>query len=109
MAKKKEEKKNAMTSEEKAIAFRKKLSELLAIAKEKRNVLDYQEISDYFKELQLDAEQFEKILDFLEKNNIDVLRLQESDDDIIINDDEEDLETIELDKIDLVGSRWNQY
>lgn len=67
MAKKKEEKKNAMTSEEKAIAFRKKLSELLAIAKEKRNVLDYQEISDYFKELQLDAEQFEKILDFLEK------------------------------------------
>lgn len=101
MAKKKEEKKNAMTSEEKAIAFRKKLSELLAIAKEKRNVLDYQEISDYFKELQLDAEQFEKILDFLEKNNIDVLRLQESDDDIIINDDEEDLETIELDKIDL--------
>lgn len=100
MTKKKEEN-GGMTREEKNALLKKKLGELLAMAKEKRNVLDYQEINDYFKELQLDADQFEKILDFLEKNNIDVLRLQESDDDIILDDDDEDLEAIELDKIDL--------
>ena len=30
------------------------------------NMLEYQEISDFFSDMQLDAEQFEKILDFLE-------------------------------------------
>ena len=100
MAKKKEEN-SGMTQEEKKVLFEKRLKELLTLAKDKKNVLEYQEISDYFKDLELGAEQFEKILDFLEKNNIDVLRLQDNDDDILLPEDEEDLETIELDKIDL--------
>ena len=49
--------------EEKAVKFSEKLQELLAIAKKKKNVLEYQEISDFFRELELNAEQFEKILD----------------------------------------------
>jgi len=73
------------------------LAELLELAKDRKNVLEYQEISDYFKELQLSAEQFEAILDFLEKNNIDVLRLQDNDDDIILEDDDD----VEVEKIDL--------
>ncbi len=79
-------------------AFEKKLQELIGIAKEKKNVLEYQEISDYFKEMQLGADQFEAILDFLEKNNIDVLRLEEpEDDDIILNEEDEvEVETIDL-------------
>ena len=99
MAKKKEENKT-MTPEERNALFEKKLKELLTLAKSKKNVLEYQEISDHFKELQLNAEQFEKILDYLEKNNIDVLKLQESDDDVLLPEDE-DMEEIELDKIDL--------
>ena len=99
MAKKKEENKT-MTPEERNALFEKKLKELLTLAKSKKNVLEYQEISDHFKELQLNAEQFEKILDYLEKNNIDVLKLQESDDDVLLPE-EEDMEEIELDKIDL--------
>ena len=99
MAKKKEENKT-MTPEERNALFEKKLKELLTLAKSKKNVLEYQEISDHFKELQLNAEQFEKILDYLEKNNIDVLKLQESDDDVLPPEDE-DMEEIELDKIDL--------
>ena len=88
---------NAKSDDARKVAFQKKLAELLELAKDRKNVLEYQEISDYFKELQLSAEQFEAILDFLEKNNIDVLRLQDNDDDIILEDDDD----VEVEKIDL--------
>lgn len=88
---------NAKSDDAKKAAFQKKLTELLELAKDRKNVLEYQEISDYFKELQLSAEQFEAILDFLEKNNIDVLRLQDNDDDIILEEDDD----VEVEKIDL--------
>ena len=38
--------------------FQIKLRELLALAKKKKNMLEYQEISDFFSDMQLDAEQF---------------------------------------------------
>ena len=72
---------------------------MLALAKDRKNVLEYQEINDFFKDMQLGPDQFETILDFLEKNNIDVLRLQDSDDDIILDDDD-DMD-VEMEKIDL--------
>ncbi|MCI8282762.1 MAG: RNA polymerase sigma factor RpoD [Lachnospiraceae bacterium] len=88
--------------EEKAVKFSEKLQELLAIAKKKKNVLEYQEISDFFRELELNAEQFEKILDFLETHNIDVLRISDDDDDdvdvdILLSEEED----VEVEKIDL--------
>ena len=61
--------------EENMAKFSERLQELLAIAKKKKNVLEYQEINDFFRDMELDADQFDKILDFLEANNIDVLRL----------------------------------
>ena len=81
--------------------FQIKLRELLALAKKKKNMLEYQEISDFFSDMQLDAEQFEKILDFLEANNIDVLRITDDDvdDDMLLDVDDED--EIEVEKIDL--------
>lgn len=81
--------------------FQEKLRELLSLAKKKKNMLEYQEISDFFSDLQLDAEQFEKILDFLESNNIDVLRITDDDvdDDMLLEVEEE--EEIEVEKIDL--------
>ena len=81
--------------------FQAKLKELLAVAKKKKNMLEYQEINDFFADMQLDAEQFEKILDFLEANNIDVLRITDDDvDDEMLLDVEEE-EEIEVEKIDL--------
>ena len=79
--------------------FAEKVKELLNMAKKKKNVLEYQEISDHFKELNLDAEQFEAVLDFLEHNNVDVLRMSDDDDDdeIILDDDDE----VEVENIDL--------
>ena len=81
--------------------FQIKLRELLALAKKKKNMLEYQEISDFFSDMQLDAEQFEKILDFLETNNIDVLRITDDDvdDEMLLDVDDED--EIEVEKIDL--------
>ncbi len=87
---------------EKEEKFQAKLKELLVLAKKKKNVLEYQEISDFFQDMELNAEQFEKILDFLETSNIDVLRITDNDDDTV--DDEillDDEEEVEVEKIDL--------
>ena len=88
-------------SAEKEAKFMEKLQGLLAVAKKKKNLLEYQEINDYFRELELNAEQFEKILDFLGANNIDVLRITEDDDEVdeelLLNDDEEEIEVENID------------
>ena len=87
--------------------FSEKLVELLELAKKKKNVLEYQEINDFFKDQPLDVEQMEKVFDFLEARGVDVLRITENiGDDIILDDDLEidgldDEEEVELDKIDL--------
>ena len=81
--------------------FQEKLKELLSLAKKKKNMLEYQEISDFFADMQLGSDKFEKILDFLEANNIDVLRItdDDADDDILLEVDDDD--EIEVEKIDL--------
>ena len=100
MAKKKEENAAAVETEEMKAKFREKLAQPLELGKKKRNILEYQEISDFFKDMNLDAEQLESVLDFLEHNNVDVLRISDDDDDddeIILDDEEE----VEVEKIDL--------
>ncbi len=81
--------------------FQQKLRELLVVAKKKKNMLEYQEISDFFKDLHLDAEQLDKVLEFLEANGVDVLRITDDadDDDILLEIDDDD--EVEVEKIDL--------
>ena len=88
--------------------FDAKLKELLAAAKKKKNVLEYQEINDFFKDMPLEEEQFEKILETLEQNNVDVLQIIDDDDlpddDLLLAEDEEvDMENIDLSVPDGVG------
>ena len=84
-----------------------KLEELVQLAKKKKNVLEYQEINDFFKDQPLGVEQMEKVFDFLDACGVDVLRITDSNaDDMILDDDDADIdkldeEEIELDKIDL--------
>ena len=89
-----------MMDENTQARFDEKMKELLALAKKKKNVLEYQEISDFFAELQLDAESFDTVLETLEKSNVDVLRIVEEDDDdeeiILTEEDEVDVENIDL-------------
>ena len=81
--------------------FEERMKELLAVAKKKKNVLEYQEINDFFSDLALEEEQFDKILETLEQNNVDVLRITEEDDVddeeiILTEEDEVDVEDIDL-------------
>jgi RNA polymerase primary sigma factor len=81
--------------------FEERLKDLLAVAKKKKNVLEYQEINDFFSDLTLEEEQFDKILETLEQNNVDVLRITEEDDVddeeiILTEEDEVDVEDIDL-------------
>ena len=100
MAKKKEQAEAVETAEMKA-KFQQKLIELLALGKKKKNILEYQEISDFFKDMNLDPEKLELVLDYLEHNGIDVLKISDDDDDVdddILLDEEDE---VEVDKIDL--------
>ena len=81
--------------------FDEKLKGLLAVAKKKKNVLEYQEINDYFADMALNEEQFDKIMETLEQNGVDVLRITEDDDvddeEIILSDEDEvDMENLDL-------------
>ncbi|MCM1541649.1 MAG: RNA polymerase sigma factor RpoD [Blautia sp.] len=79
--------------------FDEKVKELLSLAKKKKNVLEYQEISEFFADMPLEEEQFEKILEILEQNTVDVLRITEDDvdDGEIILTDEDDVDVENLD------------
>ena len=86
---------------ERAERFQATLQELLALAKKKKNMLEYQEINDFFADMPLEEEQFERILEVLEQNNVDVLRITDDDDvddeEIILTDEDEvDVENIDL-------------
>ena len=95
MAKKKEQKDMAQEQEQR-LNFQQKLIEILELGKKKKNMLEYQEIADFFKDLNLDPEKFEMVIDYLEQNGIDVLKIS-NDDDIILDDEDE----VEVEKIDL--------
>ena len=99
MAKKKEEQVEVVETEEVKAKFQEKLAELLTLGKKKKNILEYQEISDFFKDMPLDAEKMEVVLDYLDHNGIDVLRISDDDDDdeIILTEDDD----VEIEKIDL--------
>ena len=87
--------------------FSEKLVELLELAKKKKNVLEYQEISDFFKDSPLEVDQMEKVFDFLEASGVDVLRITDNSGDELLLDNDMDMEglddeeEVELDKIDL--------
>ena len=80
-----------------------KIKDLMALAKKKKNVLEYQEITECLAGLGLEIEQIERTVDALERSGIDVLRITEEevlpveDDDIILSEEDEvDVENIDL-------------
>ncbi len=81
--------------------FEQKVKDLLAMAKKKKNVLEYQEVSDFFSDMPLEEEQFERVLDALERSNVDVLRITEMDDigeePLILSDEDMDVDVENLD------------
>ena len=94
--------------EENIAKFGEKLKQLVAHGKNNKSILELQEINDFFSDMELDAEQMEKVYEYLEANHIDVLRvsgdgdgieeLDAVDDSDIVLTDEDD---VDMEKIDL--------
>ena len=94
--------------EENIAKFGEKLKQLVAHGKKNKSILELQEINDFFSDMELDAEQREKVYEYLEANHIDVLRvsgdgdgieeLDDVDDSDIVLTDEDD---VDMEKIDL--------
>ena len=89
--------------EENTQKFLERLKELVALGRKKKSILEIQEINDFFHDMELNAEQMEKVFEYLEANNIDVLRINSDDDadmdidDIIISEEDDvDVENIDL-------------
>ena len=87
--------------DENIVKFQEKLRELVSLGKKKKGILEIQEINDFFSDMELDSDLMENVFDYLEANNVDVLRISNDDDDIpdeIVMSDEDD---IDVEKIDL--------
>lgn len=83
--------------------FEEKLASVIAMAKKKKNVMDYQEIVNQFAEFNFEEEQYDKIVETLEQKGIDVLRMTDEEDE---PDEEallavEDAEDVDVENIDL--------
>ena len=84
------------------VKFDEKIKELLNLAKKKKNVLDYSEVNDFFRDLPIEEEQFDKVLEILETNGI-VCNMEipvegdlDDDDVNLTEEDEVDMENIDL-------------
>ena len=79
--------------------FTKILTKLVEYAKTKKNVLTYKQVNDAFASMPINEEKMDLILEYLEKNNIDVLQddnvedttelLLDTDDEMILSDEDE--------------------
>ena len=81
--------------------FEEKLSELLEVAKKKKNVLDNQEVVDYFKGMDLTEDAMDRVNEFLDQNGIDILKMGDDDEEDIITEAEEDIILTEEDEVDV--------
>ena len=83
--------------------FLQKMKEILALGKKKQNTLDYNEVSDFFRDLPLDEDSLDKVLEQLEAAGIDVIRMDDTevelpdDDEVVLSDEDDvDMENIDL-------------
>lgn len=87
--------------DENAVKFSERLRQLLELAKKKKNILEFQEINDFFSDMILDPKKIEKIYTFLENSGVDILRMTEEGEDIVPEIDLDDVEEEDLENIDL--------
>ena len=91
--------------DEKEQKFNEKLQELIALAKSKKNVLEDSDFNEFVQGLNMESEQYDKVMEVLDANNIEILHVVDDGmDTLLLEPDDEDLsveEDIELDAIDL--------
>jgi len=90
--------------------FTEKLTKLVELGKSKNSVLEAGEITEFFKDMPLDAEQMDAVYKYLEEQKIDVLTIADDvnvDDDLLLEPSDDDFvvdeeETVVLDAVELL-------
>ena len=77
--------------------FLAKLEGIVEIARKNKDVIESDRLNDYFKDLNIDSNQYEKICDYLENNGITIMNINDMDDDLFDDalpevDDDNDLD-----------------
>ncbi len=84
--------------------FLEKLKELIALGKKNKNMLEYQEVKKSFQDTGVSDEQMDKVLEYLEAQGIDVLRISENEtntEELLIMNDDEDVKLDEEEEVDM--------
>lgn len=92
--------------EEQMTIFEQKLKELVSIALQNKGVIELEKVNDFFKELNLNVNQIDKIYEYLEANNIVVLNPTEDDvpdDEVLLNLDDESEILAEAEDLSLIA------
>lgn len=86
-------------SETTLTAFEEKLNELITLAQKNKGIIEVEKVNDFFKEMNLDVAQIDKLYEYLDRHNIVVLNFAEDEDpdeDILLDiENEEELNLIE--------------
>ena len=61
--------------EEQAMKFEEKLKALVEMGKKKKNILEIQEVNEVFSDMELEAGQMDKVIEYVEAQGIDVLQM----------------------------------
>ena len=87
--------------------FEEKLKALVEMGKKKKNILEIQEVNEVFSDMELEAGQMDKVIEYVEAQGIDVLQMTPDveedlpdDMEILLAVEEEDVE-VDMEKIDL--------
>lgn len=82
--------------DENMLKFTERLKELLENAAKNNNTIEYKTVRDFFGDIELTPDKFDKIIAMLESNNVDIIRQSEEDDTPVIveDEDEEDDDTV---------------
>ena len=83
------------------VQFDEKLKELIVLAKKKKNGIELSEVTEFLTGMNLQEEQMDKVFEELEKNNVELIGIPETDeiDDeeiVLKEEDEVDVENIDL-------------
>ena len=62
--------------------FNQRLKELIAYARKNKNILEYEEINEFFKGIELDERKINKIYDILDKYEVEYLKDSSTDDEL---------------------------
>ncbi|SKB90703.1 RNA polymerase primary sigma factor [Lachnospiraceae bacterium] len=88
--------------DEKALEkFEARLKELVDLGKKRRGVLEDHEITEFFGNMEVGEDQYDRILETLEQNGIDILKINETEDEEEDNEEDNPEDDSDVENLDL--------